>query len=80
MSMNMSNGSGVARMISSVTNADQGGGERKSGQYSTVGRRYSSYGPEQQANFLDMTNPKVSMVTPARPMGTKPVPAQKIIL
>lgn len=44
MSMNMPNGAGYARMTSALSSINQGGGSKKAGLVSTVGRPGSSYG------------------------------------
>lgn len=80
MSMNMPNGAGVARQISSVTNINQGGGEKKAGLYNTVDRRYSSVSatkPFTRTQY-DMSRPEVSLVSQARPIGMVLTPAQNL--
>lgn len=83
MSMHLSNGAGYARMTSSITNIDQGGGMKKAGLVSTVGRRYSSYGPEQQTSggctVAGMMVTLLSNVNQARPIGMRLAPSQHIM-
>jgi len=62
-----------------VTNISQGGGDKKAGLVGTVGRRYSSYGPEHQSTggctLAGIMDPKLfKNSSQARPIGMMGVP------
>ncbi len=81
--MSMPNGSGAARRTASLVNQNSGGGEKKSGIFSSVGRPGASYIAERykggQCTVQAMkTHPLFNMVNQARPIGMRPVPRQTL--
>lgn len=81
--MSMPNGAGAARMTASLVNQNQGGGEKKSGIFSSVGRPGSTYIAERYSGgrcTVDAmkVHPLFNMVCQARPIGMRPAPSQNI--
>lgn len=81
--MSMPNGAGAARRTASLVNQNSGGGEKKSGIFSSVARPGSTYIAERyrggQCTVEAMkVHPLFNMVNQARPIGMMPVPRQNI--